>query len=105
MSDLNMIQSDNLLQASGCCGGGACSTTPADAAASGTTTTYVVNGMTCGHCVQAVTQELESIDGVSSVTVELGTDGPSTVQVTSAQPLDAAAVRAAIDEAGYSLAE
>jgi copper chaperone len=68
--------------------------------------TYQVRGMTCGHCVNAVTSELEAIDGVSEVTVELDPAGASTVSVTSAQPLSAAAVRAALDEAGdYHLVE
>ncbi len=69
-----------------------------------TTATLPVNGMTCGHCVQAVTQELTALDGVQDVAVELVPDGTSRVTVTSAAPLDDAAVRAAIDEAGYELA-
>ena len=68
------------------------------------TTTLPVNGMTCGHCVQAVTQELTQLDGVQDVAVELIPDGTSRVTVTSATPLDDAVVRAAIDEAGYALA-
>jgi copper chaperone CopZ len=68
------------------------------------TTTLPVNGMTCGHCVQAVTQELTALDGVQDVAVELLPQGTSRVTVTSAAPLDDAAVRAAIDEAGYELA-
>lgn len=66
-----------------------------------TTTTYTVTGMTCQHCVNAVTEELNTIDGVTGVDVEL--DG-GTVTVTSAAPLDDTAVAAAIDEAGYELA-
>jgi len=68
------------------------------------TTTLPVAGMTCGHCVSAVTQELTALDGVQDVQVELVPNGTSTVTVTSAAPLDDAAVRAAIDEAGYDLA-
>jgi copper chaperone CopZ len=68
------------------------------------TTTLPVVGMTCGHCVQAVTQELTALDGVHDVAVELTPDGTSVVTVTSAAPLDDAAVKAAIDEAGYELA-
>ena len=67
------------------------------------TTTLPVNGMTCGHCVQAVTQELTALDGVQDVAVELIPDGTSRVTVTSATPLDDAVVRAAIDEAGYDI--
>jgi copper chaperone len=68
------------------------------------TTTLPVTGMTCGHCVQAVTQELTALDGVQDVRVELVPDGTSTVTVTSSGPLDDATVRAAIDEAGYDVA-
>jgi copper chaperone len=68
-----------------------------------TTATYAVTGMTCGHCVAAVTEEVSRLDGVQDVTVELVKDGASSVQVTSANPLDEAAVREAVDEAGYTL--
>jgi copper chaperone CopZ len=56
--------------------------------------------MTCEHCVQAVTKELRSLDGVSAFDVDL-TSG--NVTVTSDEPLDEAAARAAVDEAGYKL--
>jgi copper chaperone CopZ len=68
------------------------------------TTTLPVVGMTCGHCIQAVTQELTALDGVQDVAVELTPDGTSVVTVTSAAPLDDAVVKAAIGEAGYELA-
>ncbi len=64
-------------------------------------TTLEVVGMTCGHCVTAVHDELMSLDGVRDVQVELDS---GRAQVTSDLPLDAAAVAAAIDEAGYELA-
>jgi copper chaperone CopZ len=63
---------------------------------------YRVVGMTCEHCVQAVTTELSGLAGVTAVAVDLPT-GVATV--TSDVPLDAQAVRAAVDEAGYTLAE
>jgi len=66
-----------------------------------TTTTYTVTGMTCGHCVASVTEELSELAGVTDVAVVLETGA---VTVTSAEPLDEAAVRAAVDEAGYQLA-
>jgi copper chaperone len=68
------------------------------------TVTLPVVGMTCGHCVQAVTQELTALQGVQDVAVELAPDGTTLVTVTSAAPLDDAAVRAAIDDAGYDIA-
>jgi copper chaperone CopZ len=70
-----------------------------------TTTTYTVRGMTCGHCVNAVTEELQEIDGVTDVTIELVEGGDSPVTVTSATELDRAAVVAAVDEAGYELVD
>jgi copper chaperone CopZ len=67
------------------------------------TTTIQVAGMTCGHCVSAVTEELTQLPGVSDVTIDLVAGGTSPVTVTSDQPLDEAAVAAAVDEAGYEL--
>ena len=64
------------------------------------TTTYQVQGMTCGHCVSAVSAEVGAIQGVSDVRVDLAT---GQVSVTSDKPLDTASVRAAVDEAGYDL--
>ena len=61
---------------------------------------YQVKGMTCSHCVAAVTQELSKLDGVSGVEVDLGT---GRVTVESAQPLGSDAVAAAVDEAGYEV--
>lgn len=64
------------------------------------TKTYTVSGMTCGHCVSAVSTEVGQIPGVTDVQVDLSS---GTVTVTSEQPVDDDAVRAAIDEAGYEL--
>jgi copper chaperone CopZ len=63
--------------------------------------TYSVTGMSCGHCAGAVQGELGRLPGVTDVEVDL-TLGQ--VTVTSADRLDAAAVRAAVEEAGYDLA-
>ena len=67
------------------------------------TTSYGVSGMTCAHCVAAVTDEIGSIAGVSTVTVDLVVGGTSRVTVTSAEPLPMESFRDAIDEAGYTL--
>jgi copper chaperone len=67
------------------------------------TATYSVEGMTCAHCVAAVTEEFGLLDDVSAVDVDLHAGGTSRVTVTSAAPLPEAAVRAAVDEAGYTL--
>ena len=68
-------------------------------------TEFKVSGMTCGHCVSAVSEELSSIAGVSSVAVELVPGEVSVVTVTSEGELAVEAVAAAIDEAGYDLVE
>lgn len=69
------------------------------------TTTYAVTGLTCEHCVQAVTEELTRLDGVSEVSVGLVPGGESAVTVTSQAPLATETVAAALDEAGeYQLA-
>jgi copper chaperone CopZ len=65
------------------------------------TSTYTVTGMTCSHCVQAVTGELSALPGVAQVQVDLPSGA---VTVTSEGPLSDDAVRAAVDEAGYELA-
>jgi copper chaperone len=67
--------------------------------------TFAVSGMTCGHCVSAVTEELRQLPGVTEVTVDLVAGGTSAVHVVSETPLDDATVRAAVDEAGYELVE
>ena len=64
------------------------------------TTTYAIKGMTCAHCVNAVSSELGRVPGVRDVRVDLAT-GAATV--TSDAPLDPEAVRAAVDEAGYDV--
>ena len=67
--------------------------------------TYQVTGMTCEHCVHAVTGELTNLDGVTDVSVDLVPGGKSAVTVTSEAPLPEHAVVAALDEAGdYQLA-
>jgi copper ion binding protein len=64
------------------------------------TTSYRVSGMSCDHCVHAVSTELGKIEGVRGVAVDLPT---GTVSVTSDQPVDRSAVSDAVDEAGYQL--
>jgi len=66
-----------------------------------TTSTWTVTGMTCGHCVASVTEELQEVEGVQDVAVTLET---GEVVVTSAEPLTREAVEAAVTEAGYQLA-
>ena len=62
--------------------------------------TYTVQGMTCEHCVRSVTEEVGGVAGVTGVEVDLS---GGLVTVSSEQPVDGAAVRAAIAEAGYEV--
>jgi len=66
-----------------------------------TTTTYQVDGMSCGHCVASVTEELSAVPGVTAVQVDLAS---GRVEVTSEGPLEDDVVAAAVDEAGYEVA-
>ena len=64
------------------------------------TASYTVVGMTCGHCVNAVTEEVSQVPGVTDVDVDLPSGG---LTVTSTEPVDEGAVRAAVEEAGYEV--
>ena len=61
-------------------------------------TTWTVPAMSCQHCVDAITSEVNKVDGVAAVTIDLDA---KTVTVTGGET---AAVVAAIDEAGYDVA-
>jgi copper chaperone len=65
------------------------------------TATYDVTGMTCGHCELSVQEEVAELDGVVEVRADHST---GRVTVTSPEPLDPAAIAAAVEEAGYTLA-
>jgi copper chaperone CopZ len=65
------------------------------------TESFSVAGMTCEHCVRAVTEEVSAVAGVTDVDVDLASGG---LTVTSGAPVDEGAVRAAVEEAGYELA-
>lgn len=65
------------------------------------TQTYQVSGMTCEHCVNAVTEEVGRLDGVGAVRVDLAS---GRLEVDATAPVSADAVRSAVDEAGYQLA-
>jgi copper chaperone CopZ len=66
-----------------------------------TTTEYLVSGMTCAHCVDAVTEEVGALTGVTAVAVDLGT---GVLTVTSEVDVPLAEVQHAVAEAGYTLA-
>jgi copper chaperone len=63
-------------------------------------TTINVSGMTCGHCVSAVTMELSLLPSVTEVDVDLES---GQVTITSDTALEQAQLATAIDEAGYEL--
>lgn len=65
------------------------------------TADFTVTGMTCGHCVASVTEEVQEIEGVTAVAVDLDS---GRLSLTSEQPVSDSAVRAAVEEAGYRLA-
>lgn len=87
-----------------------CSTATSDAtdnviaATPAVTEKLLVSGMTCAHCVSSVTEELTRLEGVENVTVDLHAGGASRVTIHSSAPINALAVKAAIEEAGYTLA-
>jgi len=62
-----------------------------------------ISGMTCGHCVSSVTEELKELPGVQNVDVVLDAQGISTATVTATENLSEERIREAIDEAGYKL--
>ena len=66
-----------------------------------TTTIFTVTGMTCGHCVAAVTEEVSKLDHVTHVDVDLASGA---VTVESDGPIDPIQFAAAVDEAGYEVA-
>ena len=68
------------------------------------TQNFAVDGMTCGHCASAVTEELQALAGVTDVQVALVAGGTSAVTVEATRELTPAEVATALDEAGnYSL--
>jgi copper chaperone CopZ len=64
------------------------------------TASYTVVGMTCGHCVNTVTEEVSQVPGVTGVDVDLASGA---LTVTGEHPVDDGAVRAAVEEAGYAV--
>jgi len=69
-----------------------------------TTQEFLVTGMTCGHCVSSVKEEVGALDGIASVEVILKKGGASRVTVSATSEVDESAVRSAVEEAGYQLA-
>jgi copper chaperone CopZ len=95
------IEIETVQTAGSCCSpNGSCHDGAADVQTGGVTTVYQVAGMTCGHCEGAVSSEISSIAGVTSVQAVAAT---GLVTVVSEAPLDETEVRAAVDEAGYEL--
>lgn len=66
-------------------------------------TTISVSGMTCGHCVSSVEEELAEVPGVQSVSVDLNAGGVSPVTIESTRELTSEEIAAAVEEAGYKV--
>ncbi|MCY0904569.1 heavy-metal-associated domain-containing protein [Arthrobacter sp. H14-L1] len=64
-------------------------------------TTVSISGMTCGHCVAAVSEELTSLKGVDDVSVDLAAEGISTATITSHLTISPEEIGEAVAEAGY----
>ncbi len=67
-----------------------------------TTSTYTVSGMTCGHCVMSVTEEVTEVEGVTGVEIDLAS---GQMTVTSDGPADDTLIRSAVAEAGYQVSD
>ena len=66
-------------------------------------TTVNVSGMTGGHCVASVKEELAEVPGVTSVAVDLNAGGVSPVTIESSRELTSDEISAAVEEAGYAI--
>jgi copper chaperone len=64
-------------------------------------TTVHVSGMTCGHCISAVSEEIEALEGVEEINIDLNAGGLSRVTITSTQKLSPSEIGEAVAEAGY----
>ncbi|MCV9996065.1 heavy-metal-associated domain-containing protein [Paeniglutamicibacter sp. ZC-3] len=95
----------------GCCGGscgcnsneGLTITTRPEDIMSQNNITLKIDGMTCGHCVASVTEELREVEGVTNVEVFLSAGGTSTANVTTNSQVDNAVLTQAVQEAGYTV--
>jgi copper chaperone CopZ len=63
-----------------------------------------VQGMTCDHCVNAVTDALNKISGVTGVNIALNTDAPTPVNIVADNDISDADIKSAVEEAGYTIA-
>lgn len=68
-----------------------------------TNTIVSLEGLTCGHCVASVTEEIEALEAVTSVSIELVAGGISTATISSTGPLSTSEISEAVAEAGYTL--
>ncbi|GAB3267472.1 hypothetical protein GCM10027449_00020 [Sinomonas notoginsengisoli] len=103
------MPSDDCCGSSGCCASKSTlhieNTNPGSSTMTHFTTTVHVDGMTCGHCVASVTEEIESIDGVDGVTIDLNAGGISEVTVNSDRKLKHESISEAVAEAGYVMVD
>ncbi|QEO14449.1 heavy-metal-associated domain-containing protein [Agromyces intestinalis] len=110
MHDLGLIAKQTSDDGCACCAPATGTTSAAvasatDAATDAPVAEFGVAGMTCSHCVGAVTGELTALEGVTDVSIELVAGGVSRVRVSAERALTADEIAAAVDEAGYDVAE
>ena len=65
--------------------------------------TVHVDGMSCDHCIHAVTEEISKILGVTGVDIDLHAGGISPVTIASDNEISDTDIAAAVDEAGYTI--
>ncbi len=65
--------------------------------------TVNVDGMTCDHCVHAVTEEISKIPGVTGVNIDLHANAISPVTIASDQEISDSDIAEAVEEAGYTI--
>ncbi|MFT4124343.1 MAG: heavy-metal-associated domain-containing protein [Microbacteriaceae bacterium] len=88
----------------GChCGSAHAPTAAAPASGSADESVWLVEGMTCAHCVRSVTEAISALDGVTGVSIELSPGGRSRVTVAAESRPERARLRAAVEDAGYTL--
>ena len=102
LNDASATEATETTDGCGCGCGCGCGEVATEAPAGAVQATYTVTGMTCGHCVKAVTEEVSAIDGVTGVDVDLAT---GRLVVSSGAPVDFDRIVEAVAEAGdYAIA-
>lgn len=67
--------------------------------------TLLVEGMTCQHCVKAVSAEVEALDGIEGISIDVVPDGHSTLRVSSDGAVSRDVLAGAVVAAGYTVVD